>query len=167
MHWCSCGFPDGSDDKESACNAGDTGSVLGLFSVPWRREWLPTPVFLPGEFHGQRSLAGYTCGVRHDWGTEHTHNPTWEKNLAFLKNYSICAPVKVLVVQSRPTLCNPTDCSPPGSSVHGFFRQEAWRGLSFPSAGDLSNPGIEPGSLLLQEDSLPFEPPVSYYRLFC
>ena len=26
--------------------------------IPWRREWLPTPVFLPGEFHGQRSLAG-------------------------------------------------------------------------------------------------------------
>ena len=24
--------------------------------IPWRREWLPTPVFLPGEFHGQRSL---------------------------------------------------------------------------------------------------------------
>ena len=27
--------------------------------IPWRREWLPTPVFLPGEFHGQRSLAVY------------------------------------------------------------------------------------------------------------
>ena len=27
--------------------------------VPWRREWLPTPVFLSGEFYGQRSLAGY------------------------------------------------------------------------------------------------------------
>ena len=27
---------------------------------PWRREWQPTPVFLPGEFHGQRSLAGYS-----------------------------------------------------------------------------------------------------------
>ena len=27
--------------------------------IPCRREWLPTPVFLPGEFHGQRSLAGY------------------------------------------------------------------------------------------------------------
>ena len=27
---------------------------------PWRREWLPTPVLLPGEFHGQRSLAGYS-----------------------------------------------------------------------------------------------------------
>ena len=28
--------------------------------IPWRREWQPTPVFLPGEFHGQRSLAGYS-----------------------------------------------------------------------------------------------------------
>ena len=27
---------------------------------PWRREWLPTPVFLPGKFHGQRGLAGYS-----------------------------------------------------------------------------------------------------------
>ena len=29
-------------------------------NIPWRREWLPTPVFLPGEFHGQRSLVGYS-----------------------------------------------------------------------------------------------------------
>jgi len=28
--------------------------------IPWRREWQSTPVFLPGEFHGQRSLAGYS-----------------------------------------------------------------------------------------------------------
>ena len=28
--------------------------------IPWRREWQPTPVFLPGEFHGQRSQAGYS-----------------------------------------------------------------------------------------------------------
>ena len=28
--------------------------------IPWRREWLPTPLFLPGEFHGQKSLAGYS-----------------------------------------------------------------------------------------------------------
>ena len=27
--------------------------------IPWRRAWLPTPVFLPGEFHGQKSLTGY------------------------------------------------------------------------------------------------------------
>ena len=28
--------------------------------IPWRREWLPTLVFLPGKFHGQRSLVGYS-----------------------------------------------------------------------------------------------------------
>ena len=31
-----------------------------LGKIPWRRSWQPTPVFLPGEFHGQRSLAGYS-----------------------------------------------------------------------------------------------------------
>ena len=39
--------------------------------IPWRREWLPTPVFLPGESHGQRSLVGYTVrGVTKSWTTE-------------------------------------------------------------------------------------------------
>ena len=32
--------------------------------IPWRREWQPTPVFLPGEFHGQRSLADYVGSQR-------------------------------------------------------------------------------------------------------
>ena len=31
-----------------------------VWKIPRRREWQPTPVFLPGEFHGQRSLAGYS-----------------------------------------------------------------------------------------------------------
>ena len=44
---CSVGFPGGSAGKESACNAGDPGSVPGLgSSIPWRRDGLPTPVFL-------------------------------------------------------------------------------------------------------------------------
>ena len=40
-----------------------------------------------------------------------------------------------------------------------FSRQEYWSGLPFPSSGDLSNPGIEPGSPTLQADALPSEPP--------
>ena len=52
--------PGGSDGKESSCNAGDPDSIPGSGTFPWRRKWLPTPVFLPGEFHGQRSLAGYS-----------------------------------------------------------------------------------------------------------
>ena len=45
-------FPGDSVGKESACNAGDLGSIPGLGKIPWRRERLPTPVSLPGEFHG-------------------------------------------------------------------------------------------------------------------
>ena len=41
----------------------------------------------------------------------------------------------------------------------GFSRQEYWSGLPFPSPGDLPNPGMEPRSPTLQEDSLPTEPP--------
>jgi len=47
-------LPGGSVGKESACNAGDPGLI------PWRRKWHPTPVFLPGKPHGQRSLVGYS-----------------------------------------------------------------------------------------------------------
>jgi len=53
------GFLGSSNDKESACNAGDMGSSMGR-KIPWRREWLLTLVFLPGKFHGQRSLEGYS-----------------------------------------------------------------------------------------------------------
>ena len=56
-------------------------------------------------------------------------------------------------------LCDPMDCSPRGSSVHGIYRQEYWNGLPFPPPGDLPNPGIKPGSPALQADSLLSEPP--------
>ena len=45
--------------KESSCSAGAPRSFLGR-KIPCRREWLLTPVFLPGELHGQRSLVGYS-----------------------------------------------------------------------------------------------------------
>ena len=41
----------------------------------------------------------------------------------------------------------------------GFPKQDNWSGLPFPSAGDLPNPGIKPGSAALQADALPSEPP--------
>ena len=42
-------------------NAGDARSLdLWVGKVPWNRKWLPTPVFLLGESHGQRNLVGYS-----------------------------------------------------------------------------------------------------------
>ena len=65
----------------------------------------------------------------------------------------------VLVAQLCPTLGDPMDWSQPGSSVHGFSRQESWSGLLFPSPGDLPDPGIQPRSPVLLADILPSEPP--------
>ena len=48
-------------------------------------------------------------------------------------------------------------------SSMGFSRQEYWSGLPFPSAGDLPDPGIEPGSPTFQADALTFEPPGKPY----
>ena len=63
------------------------------------------------------------------------------------------SPVVVLVVQSCPALCNPMDCSPPGSSVHEFSRQEYWSGLPFPSPRDLPDTGTKARSSAQQADS--------------
>ena len=71
------GFPSGSDSKESACKVGDLGLIPGLGRFPWRRAWQPTPVFLPGESHGQRSLEGYS-----PWG--YTESDTTEQLTLFL-----------------------------------------------------------------------------------
>ena len=54
------GFPGGSDGVESACNAGDPGSLSGWGRAPGKGNGYPTPVLLPGEFHGQRSLVGFS-----------------------------------------------------------------------------------------------------------
>ena len=48
----SYGFPISVDGKESACNAGDQ-DLIPVGKILWRREWQPTPGFLPREFHGQ------------------------------------------------------------------------------------------------------------------
>ena len=49
--------------KNPPVNAGDMGLIPGSGKMPWRRKWQLTPVFLPGELNGQRSLAGYSLWV--------------------------------------------------------------------------------------------------------
>ena len=65
-------FPGGSDDEESACNAGDLGLIPGLGRSSGEVNGLPTAVYLPGEFHGQRSLADYS-----PWGHKESDTTEW------------------------------------------------------------------------------------------
>ena len=60
---CQMSFPGSSVVKNLPANAGDMGLI------PWRRKWQPTPVFLPGKSHGQRSLASYS-----PWGHKRVGN---------------------------------------------------------------------------------------------
>ena len=66
---------------------------------------------------------------------------------------------KVKVPQSCPTLCDPMDCSPPGSSVHGILQARILEWAATPFPGALPYPGIESGSPELQADALLSEPP--------
>jgi len=72
----------------SASNAGDPGPIPASIpgfdpwvgKIPWRRKWQPTPVFVPGESHGQRSLVGYSPRGRKESDTterlhSHFHTP--------------------------------------------------------------------------------------------
>ena len=52
------------------------------------------------------------------------------------------------LLQSGRTLCDPVDCSLPGSSVHGILQARYWSGFPCPPPGDLPDPGIKPVSLL-------------------
>ena len=63
--------------------------------------------------------------------------------------YPLC-----LRAQSCPSLCNPLGAADQAPLSIGFFRQEYWNRLPFPSPGDLPDPGIKPTSLALQADSL-------------
>ena len=88
-------FPGSSDGKESACQLGRPGFDPWIRKIPWRRQWHPTPVLLPGKSHGLRSLVGYSPFTFY--------------------HLSCCCCCSV--AKQRLTLCDPMKCSIPGFLV--------------------------------------------------
>ena len=93
-------FPCGSAGKETACSAGDLGSIPGLGKSPGEGKGYPL-VFWPREFHGLYS----------PWGHKESNMTEW-LSLSLLLSWLCDQPL--ILVQG------PTDYSPPGSSVHGI-----------------------------------------------
>ena len=60
-----------------------------------------------------------------------------------------------LVAESHPTLCDPMDCSPPDSSVHGISQARILRWVAISFSRESFDPGVEPTSPALQADSVP------------
>ena len=111
---------------------------IDIYVCVWRRQWHPTPVLLPGEFQGQRSLVG--CRL---WGR--TESDTAERlsssSSMYMYNNHCCTP-ETLYISSDSESVNhsvvsnslwPMDCSPPGSSVHGILQARIleWVAISF------------------------------------
>ena len=138
---CGLGFPDGSSGKEHTCRKHERCRFdPWVRKIPWRRSWQPTPVFVPGESHGQRSLAGSPSspsGCKESDTTE-------------------------------ATLHGFMDCSLPGSSVHGVLQARILKWVAISFCRGSSNPGIKPMSPALQADSFPLShlgsPPGSVWR---
>ena len=64
-------------------------------------------------------------------------------------NLIVCLEQSVKLLQLVQTLCNPMDCSPPGSTVPGILQARILEWVAMPSSrGDLPDPGIEPRSIL-------------------
>ena len=121
----------------------------------------------PGDSGGQGSLAccsPWSCRVGHDLVTEqqcHSKIPCAAKpgaNKSQINNFFkevlgvVCA---YSVIQSCPTLCNPMDCSPPGSSVHGILQARIVEWVSIPFSRGSSQHRSQTCDSAWQADSLP------------
>ena len=160
--------------KNPPCQCRRPGFYPWAVKISCRGEWLPAPVFLPGEPHGQRSLEGYSL-----WGRK--ESATTERLILSLpvllaeslsgfdgarhsvgdtQLHASCFLVVVvagLVAKSCLTLATSWTIARQAPLSVKFSRQEYWSGLPFPAPGDLPDQGIEPRFPALQADSLKTE----------
>ena len=86
------GFPGGSDGRV-CLQRGRPGFDPWVGKIPWRRAWQPTPVFLSGESHGQRSLVGYS-----PWGRKEsdTTDRLTQNSVHLQVNFSLFSGLEML-----------------------------------------------------------------------
>ena len=126
------GSPGDTHGKEATCQCEDIRDVGSVpAKIPWRRSWQPTPVFLPGEFHGQRRLVG--CSP---WDHKQLDMSEMTEHACKLSRFSH---VRLSVTPWTVTLQAPLSM--------GSSRQEYWSGLPCPPPGGLPDPRIESVSL--------------------
>ena len=127
----NCGLPRWLSGKNSAANAGDSGSAPGSGKIPWRRKWQPNSsmlLLLLSHFnHVPQRQQPTRLGRPWDSPGKNTG-----VGCHFLLQY-MKVKSESEVTQSCPTPRNPMDCSLPGSSIHGVFQSRVleWGAIAF------------------------------------
>ena len=176
------GFPGGTVNRHLPANARDMGLIPGPggFLMPWNNE-AHGPQLLSPRAASTKARVPRACALPQEkpplWealrhseerpplaqreeampGNEDPAQLLISKLLLFYN--SPWYPLLCCVTQLPPTLCDPMDCSPPGSSVHGVLQARILQWVAMPSSQGSSQPRDQTQSPTLQADSLPSEPP--------
>ena len=86
--------------KESACHCRRRGFSPRIGEIPWRREWLPIPGFLPGKSHGQSSLVGYS-----PWGRKRVGHDLLTKQQQYIAYSCLSICLYNLNILKAPIVC--------------------------------------------------------------
>ena len=158
----------------------------GCHSKLPQTRWLEAAVFILSQFWWLEVWDQVSAGLAPSRGSEGETEGCWRlpaslsllgsevqflplSSYGFLLCQSRCVltPVRTgeVRVQSCPTLRDPMNCSPPGSSVRGIFQARIQERVACPSPGDFPNPGIEPASPALACRFFTTVPPGNLIRL--
>ena len=122
------------------------GNLIGIY---YRTVFSSVDLCIQSTLKGTFCAPDTILSILHTWA--HAHSCTQIITHCIPVGYTEaklwCACVHAQSLQLCLTLCNPMDCSLPGSSVHGIFQARYWIGLPFPSPGELLNPVIDQTSV--------------------
>ena len=93
----ACCSPWGCKQSDMTERLNWTGFDPWVRKIPWRRKWQPTPMFLPGKSHGQRSLVGYTL-----WGHKELNTTEWLIIHTLMYELDFFLPGCIYIYKSKP-----------------------------------------------------------------
>ena len=119
----------------------DTTERLSLHSLTWRTDSLEKTLMLRNWRQKEKGLAEDEMFRQHHCLSGHELEQILEDSGGQKSLSGYCPYMHAKLHQSYPTLCDPVDCSPPGSSVHGILQARILEWVTMPSSGRSSWPG--------------------------
>ena len=159
-YWCGVPFPSPRDLPNPGTESASPASADGFFTTEPPGKHMETGKCSRSVLSSPAGLMA-KCSPAHCIFVSLLNPYNMSSIICNINIFPLHACMHAKLLQSCLTLCTPMDCSPPGSSVHGFSKQEYWSKLPGPSPGALPTQGPKPHFLSLlhwQAGSLPQVP---------